>query len=289
MTPIDGLDPAALLVVTALTLVPAALFLWWGFRPLGARVDLWARARGVPMTDETRPYVTARLHRARRWRTVGFTLGWLVPYGHLWLTRSAYDRPSLGSLALVGYVLAALAAELLPRRRSVSGAAELSVREVERYLPTAALRWVQVVAAASVVVAAAYAGLPRRQVAGWPDPGWIALGTVVVLTLLVAAQTLPRLVVRHPQPFHTTDLLTADDALRSWSAHAVTGALLGTMLMILSRQVVQLGTGSDVQLLRWTGPVGGAVLFVLGIVAFQSLSGYDWRWQVSRRPVPAPR
>ncbi len=290
MTAIDGLDPTTLVVTTVFSLVPAILFLWWGFKPMGARIDVWAQARGVPLTDETRPSVTARLHRARRWRTVGFTLGWLAPYAHLWLTRSAFDQPSLGYLTLVGYVVAALCAELSsPRRSSTSGAAELSVRDVERYLPTAARKWVHVVAGASVAATAANALLPQRPAGGSPDAGGFALGTVVVLALLVAAEILPRIVVRHAQPFHSSDLLTADDALRSWSAHAVVGALLASMLFVLSRQVMQLGSESNLQLLRWTGPVTGALLFVLGIVAFQSLSGYDWRWHVSRRPERQPR
>lgn len=290
MTAIDGLDPTTLVVTTVFSFVPAILFLWWGFRPMGARTDVWARARSVLLTDETRPYVSARLRRAGRWRTVGFTLGWLAPYAHLWLTRSAFGQPSLGYLTLVGYVVAALGAELSsPRQSLASGAAELSVRDIERYLPTAARKWVHIVAVASVAATAAYGLLPQRPTGGSPDARGFALGTVVVLALLVAAEILPRLVVRHPQPFHSSGLLTADDALRSWSAHAVAGALLATMLVVLSRQVVQLGSESDVQLLRWTGPVTGALLLVLGVVAFQSLSGYDWRWRVSRRPEHQPR
>ena len=142
-------------------------------------------------------------------------------------------------------------------------------------------------AAASVAVTVAWMVLPMRH-----DPGLstaaVVAGSAFVCGLLLAAETLPRLVVDRRQPFHSPDLLAADDAVRSWSAHAVTGALLATMLLVLSGQVMELGSASDVQVLRWAGPPVGIVLFGLAIGSFQSLSGYDWRWRVSRQPmVPA--
>lgn len=51
------------------------------------------------------------------------------------------------------------------------------------------------------------------------------------------------------------------------------------MLLVLSGQVMELGSASDVQVLRWAGPPVGIVLFGLAIGSFQSLSGYDWRWR----------
>lgn len=61
------------------------------------------------------------------------------------------------------------------------------------------------------------------------------------------------------------------------------------MLLVVSGQVLQLGTTSDLQALRWTGPLTGILLAGVAIGTFQSMSGYDWRWRVVRRPAPQLR
>ena len=286
---IDGLDAAGLLVVTAAHLLPAALFLWWGFRLPAERTDRWAAARGVALTAEVRPYVADRLRRARRWRTVGFTLGWLGPYAHLWLTRSAYDGIDLPQLPIVGYVLFGLAAELLAVRRTPpSGVAALSARQLDSYLPRRARAWARWVAAGSIGVVVAAVTLPARQDEVF-TVGALLTGTVAVIGLLLVVEVLPRLVVGQRQPFTSPDLVAADDAMRSWSAHAVTGALLATMLLVVSGQVLQLGTTSELQGIRWTAPITGVLLVGVAIGTFQLLSGYGWRWRVVRGPVPGAR
>jgi hypothetical protein len=221
---IDGFDGAALLAASLYGLVPAALFLWWGFRPLGGRVDSWAAARGAPLTEETRPFVTAHLQRARRWRTVGFTLGWLAPYLLLLVTRSAYVQPGLNPLALMagGYLLGALGAELWAARNSrPSGAAVIDSRDPGRYLPARARLWVRGAAATAAALAVVNYALSGTVADGTVPDGWtLARSLLVALGLLVAAETLPRLAIRRRQPFVSEALLRADDAVRSWSVHA---------------------------------------------------------------------
>lgn len=286
---IDGLDGAALLATSLSTLVPAALFLWWGFRPLGRRVDSWAAARGAPLTEATRPFVTAHLQRARRWRTVGFTLGWLAPYLLLLVTRSAYDQPQTNPVALMagGYLLGALGAELWAARHSQpSGAAVIGSRGLGQYLPAQVRLWVVGAAAAAAALAVVNYALSGTVADGAAPDGWtLARHLLLVLGLLVAAETLPRLAIRRRQPFVSGALLRADDAVRSWSVHAMTGVLLALLLLTVAGQLFAMGAIMEPTVTRWTFYLLGLAAVALASGAFQHLSDYRWRWQV-RRGVP---
>ncbi len=283
---IDGFDGAALLAASLYALVPAGLFLWWGFRPLGRRVDAWAAARGVPLTEQTRPFLTAHLQRARRWRTVGFTLGWLTPYLLLWVTRSAYDQPEVNPLAVTagGYLVGALGAELWATRRSrPSGAAVIASRDLDCYVPARVMIWVRGAAAAAAVLAVVNFAVPGK-VAGntAPEPLLLARTVLVALVLVVAAEVLPRLAIRRRQPFVSAELLRADDAVRSWSAHAMTGVLLALLLLTVAGQLFSLGRVMEPTVTRWTFYLLSLAIVAVAIGAFQHLSDYCWRWQVRR-------
>ena len=283
---IDGFDWAALLAASLYALVPAGLFLWWGFRPLGRRVDAWAVARGVPLTEQTRPFLTAHLQRARRWRTVGFTLGWLTPYLLLWVTRSAYDQPEVNPLALTagGYLVGALGAELWATGRNrPSGAAVIASRDLDCYVPARVMIWVRGAAAAAALLAVvnfAVAGKVAGNTA--PEPLLLARTVLMVLVLVVAAEILPRLAIRRRQPFVSAELLRADDAVRSWSAHAMTGVLLALLLLTVAGQLFSLGSVMEPTVTRWTFYLLSLAIVAVAIGAFQHLSDYCWRWQVRR-------
>ncbi len=283
---IDGFDGAALLAASLYALVPAGLFLWWGFRSLGRRVDAWAAARGVPLTEHTRPFVTAHLQRSRRWRTVGFTLGWLTPYLLLWVTRSAYDQPEVNPLAVTagGYLLGALGAELWAARRNrPSGAAVIASRDLDCYVPARVMVWVRGAAAAAAVLAVVNFAVPGK-VAGnsAPEPLLLARTVLMALVLLVAAEVLPRLAIRRRQPFVSAELLRADDAVRSWSAHAMTGVLLALLLLTVAGQLFSLGRVMEPTVTRWTFYLLSLAIIAVASGAFQHLSDYCWRWQVRR-------
>lgn len=289
-TAIDGLNVGGLLVNTLLWLGPAIIALVVGFRPLGGRVDQWAEARDVPLTAETRPWVTRHLTRARRWRTVGFALGWSSAYVELWIVRSAHEAPEIvpGWFPVAGYLAGALVAELWAAfRTQPSGAAALTTRRIERYLPTEARRWTWLTAGASVALVPLYAVVPLRE-----DP-WViglerfALQTMVILALLAANEVVPRLIVRRRQVFHSPELLRADDALRSWSAHAVTGTFLACMLGALSVQTGEL-RWAEAKLVQWVAYPTSFGLMIIGYLAFRYLSSYDWRWRVPPGPSPSP-
>lgn len=277
---VDGLDTNGLLVAVAYWLVPVAVMLVVGLRPLGKRIDGWAEARGVPLTAETRPFVTAHLTRARRWRTIGLAVGWSVPAVEmLVIRRSAYEGTSMDWAFLAGYLLGALAAEVWAAHAThPTGAAVVNPRQVDDYLPLGARRWVRVVALGSVALIPLYAAVPERD--DWPSPSTagFALRTGLVLALLVGAEVLPRLIVRRRQAFHSGDLLTADDAVRSWSAHAVTGILLASMLLVVASQVLAFSSWEFRH--SWIAQIGTYGLMLTAIGTFQLLSSYDWRWRV---------
>lgn len=110
----------------------------------------------------------------------------------------------------------------------------------------------------------------------------MAMTSAVVLIGLIAAEVLPRLVVRRAQPYRSPALLVADDALRSWSAHAVVGALLASMLMLVSGQLWSLGGSSTLMLMSWVFQPSAFVVAVVALASVQLLSGYEWRWRVAR-------
>jgi hypothetical protein len=287
MSPIDGLDWDVFGIATAVGVGPAVLFLVFGFWPLGERVDAWARARGVPLTAETRPWITARLQRARRWRSVGAALGWLTAYVELWITRSAYETTSLVNAWTIvgGYLAGALAAELFTARSAPpSGAADLTPRRVDDYLPVGARWWARGLVVFSALVAAGLA------VADPPVSAFTTDGAVLpqrvfvfgVVGLLAAVEVLPRVVVRRRQPFHSGDLLLADDALRSWSAHVVAGALLVATFVVVANQLGHLhryDLPGEIRLVM-------IVLYVLLLSGawgtFRILTDYAKPWRVPR-------
>jgi hypothetical protein len=117
-----------------------------------------------------------------------------------------------------------------------------------------------------------------------PIDGLDAAGLVV--GLLAAYEVVPRLIVRRRQPFQHADPLRADDALRSWSAHAVTGVLLASMLGAMSIQVGEF-RWAELTMLRWFAVPVGFGLMLVAVGSFQLLSSYSWRWRVPTGPSPA--
>src|SRR5687767_4651037 len=88
----------------------AGFAIFKGFRPIV--VDRWALAHGLRLTPETRAFVTHRLNLGRRIRTIGFAIGWLVPYVELWVHRDlrVFDGPFSGVSGFafaIGYLAAA--------------------------------------------------------------------------------------------------------------------------------------------------------------------------------------
>jgi hypothetical protein len=182
----------------------------------------WARSYGLEITPVNERAVWRYLARSQRWRRVGFVLGWLAASG---LDRRD-GNDFLGSwwlLAGVGYSLGIVAAEATRHPRVESGAASLEPRHLDQYLPRW-LTWVPRVLTAAVVVAAVVA-LTGSRALTLSDPQILVLAAVAA-GVLAGAELIERAVVARRQPVSEPDLLAADDAMRTQSAHALAGAVI---------------------------------------------------------------
>lgn len=286
---IDGYDTAALVTAALITFGGAAAILAWGWwAPIAGRVERWAAARRVPLTDESEPYVSRRMRAARRWRCTGVAIAWTLPFGWQVLHRSAYARIDgwvVPGLALALYLAGAVAAEVIAARRLPTGGAAVDQREVTAYLPASLLRWPTRLAAASVVLAGS-AWLAGPVDDGRSLPAALQAGLAVVSVAVVApSRWLPRYIVSRRQPFVSSALIRADDGLRSWSAHACVAAVLSAQLLVISQQASglahQLATPS-----RWVLLALALASLAIAIGVVQVVSGPDWRWTV-RRDLPS--
>jgi hypothetical protein len=165
-----------------------------------------------------------------------------------------FDFPLLD--ALVGYLLGALLAEITVRRQKADvPTASLVPREVKDYLPFGLRATLRTTAGLALVLFLIYLVVPARARGTAVDalpPGIVVIP--MVLAILVGVEGLQRFIVRRPQPAVESDLLHADDAVRSASVHALAGAGIALELAIISVEVFGIGTIIDIQLLRWTFP-----------------------------------
>lgn len=285
---IDGYDTTTLVVGTVLFLGSATLIVGWGWLgPLHGRADRWATSRSVVLTDESRPYVMRRLRSARRWRTTAVAIAWVSPWAYQIARRSAYDSlDHAWAVLLGGYLLGVIGAELWAARRTPRGrGALLEPRDVNQYVTPSLFTWCRrsVIASAAVTSFASFAPVQDD-----PTTGWVwstrthAAWSVVAVGLLGAAHLLARLIVSRRQPYRGEGLTRADDALRSWSAHACVGACLGALLLIVSNQLWNIAAWSDWTLLRWSGAVTSFAIACTAIGTIQVTTGPDWRWTVRR-------
>ncbi|MFN2389910.1 MAG: hypothetical protein ABR575_09955 [Actinomycetota bacterium] len=264
-------------VEIVLIFVPVALFvaLGVGIARMARRdeADEWAGAHGLALSETTRPLVVGYLTRSRRFRLTGALVGLVVPFGT--------EIPGLEMIA--GYLIGALIAELTQDRLRAEGgmAASLSPRVLSDYVPA----YVTV-----ILRAAAVGGVALGSLLLWGPARASDLGPprVTALAAAVGAVALPpvielllKRVVARPQPAVSSELVRADDAIRSASLHAAAGAGIAVSLLLLGTVAFAAGVASDVQLARWTLPFVGLAASLTG-VAFWLHLGPDTPWRVRR-------
>jgi hypothetical protein len=284
--PGSGLVPDAWQVLAdgngVLFVVAAGTALTYALRPV-TRVGTaaWARRKGLPIEDASG--VGSELRRTRSWRTLPAVLGagiGIAPGAayNLAIAGDPSSRPSADAerllaatsvwpydpltLALVGYLLGVVAAELTRRWPATESppVARLDARVPAQYL-TRPARWIPTALAATTVVALLLARLGGTDEALWP-------GLLAAIAAAVAAGV-QRWVVRRPQRLTVEADLAVDDQLRSSAAHAVTGSV-GALLLVTTAGAI------DLVLRTWgldgTG-VGGVLGVVVAVVLFAGVWG----------------
>jgi hypothetical protein len=284
--------PAALAIILAVV-IPIELVR--AYRQDGKRVERWARAHGVALTDETRPVLARYLRNARVYRTWGGVAGAVLPSlieyaatGRVQVLGFGTDGTSapLGfGTIFVGYLVGGLAAEVALVRpvNRARRAASLTRRELTDYLPR------RVVLAQRGLAAAGSAGILGIGVAPFadgvsnPGPAGLAIGAALVLASAAGLEWIERWIVRRPQPYTSEPLIAADDAMRAQSIRAVAGAGLALLLLLCSGVALAL-QGSESSLLRATMVVPAGVCLILSLLAARDVGDGAWRVQRSAKP-----
>jgi hypothetical protein len=221
----------------------------------------WAEARGLPLTEENRGFVLTYVRRTRSLRLAGGLISYLGPVVYfVWTERTppGVFADTAWLWVLGGYLMGALVAEVtIPRPREEGDRqAALRPRELPAYLP-ARVTWSMWILAFIAIGLTPIYGLVPLRVQRVSDAAFFALGVAAVI-LAAGVEAFQRFIVRRAQPFISTDLLRADDVLRSASINALAAAGIGLILLILAYQVSTIGVSTDVQGLRWLGWAGFA-------------------------------
>lgn len=240
-------------------------------------VNAWARARSLALTDRSRELVDAHLRRGLRWRLGGavagifFSLGMTIP----------------GLEMLIGYLAGGIVAELTEARLSSSRrTATLSPRSVSAYVPREAIRFFRILSA-SVAVASGvlFLLLPAAAESAPSDGRGLLVVPVGVLLVILSVEVTLRYVAGRSQRGDPSDLVAADDALRSSSMHATLGAGIAISFLLLSAALSHIGAASSVTVVRWFA-LAGAVACVGAAVTSWLRYGHDTPWVVRRGGTP---
>ncbi|MFN2490582.1 MAG: hypothetical protein ABR529_12780 [Actinomycetota bacterium] len=245
----------------------------------------WAREMGVELTPRNEAFLRSYIARTRIMRVGGGLIGFFGPAVYSALAGEPPPWPVDFSLldALAGYLVGAVLAEVTVKRPTAKiPAASLVPRDLGGYLPPRLSTALRVSAAVALVLVPLYSVLPRRESLAGLDglpPAVILVPTILVI--LVGVELSQRYIVARSRPLVESDLVQADDAVRSASLHALAGAGIALELLIVSVELLGSATVSDIQLLRWTLPWIALVCFVSSLWSWMHVTRphkwHDWR------------
>lgn len=270
-------------LATFLLLALVAIRSHWRHRWVPER---WAPEVGLQLTPRSEGLIRSYINRTRVFRIAGGLIGFASPLIYSGYRQEPMPEP-LNSylLALAGYLVGALLAELTFKRpRPQRATATLAPRELPQYLPRGLSQALRAGAVLALALVGVYLLVPARE----PRVEVARLAGWVLLPVLVAmgVEMLQRYIVRRPQPLAETDLVAADDAIRSASVHALAGAGIGLQLLLLGDILHSIGFSTDVQVLRWTLPWMALICVGAAVGAWTDLTK-PYRWQVRRNVLQA--
>jgi hypothetical protein len=237
---------------------------------------VWAQQMDLQLTPRNEPIVRSYIARTRLLRFAGGLLGFFAPT--IYQVYAGVPPPvpvDFGLFdALLGYLLGAVIAELtIKRPKADEPSASLIPRDLSDYVPTRFITALRMSALVALVLVPLYRLLPARQnlvdLNDFP-PEIVILPTILLVGFGV--ELLQRYIVARSQPAVESDLVNADDAIRSASVHALAGAGIALELLIVSGQLLNLAVVSNLQLLRWTLPVLALLSFAIAIGSWVHLT-----------------
>ena len=286
---IDGFDGNGMIGVTVIYLGVTLIGIMraWGY-PSASALDGWMMGHGLSIKSPARTRIASYLRRTRWIRTIGFLVGWNVPFVWMWITRSAYRMNEVGSFWWVlGFALGILIAELARPRTDRGRSATLEPRRLEQYLPRFSRNDMRLLAGIVTVLAVLGAVLPPGEVMPIEPAevrnsvSWYIAMAAVAYGIIVGTRLLQEAIVRSRQSFDSLDETQADDAMRSTSVQGLAGLGYGGTLWVGAVMAWDLTLStSDI----FSGPLG-LISGALAMVGFGMLVGFprlNHRWTVRR-------
>lgn len=240
-----------------------------------ARVERFARRQSLPITVDNGPVVIDYLATTRRWRGTGLLL--VILTSGLYTGQQGQGAHVGFAAVFAGWFVGAVIAEWrVSSRRREEGkrVASLVPRRASDYLPTYVLLVVITAFVAVVALdvdAALRAGGTRDRI---ELVGWTA-ATVAILVLVVM---IARHVLTRTQLLAASDVLAADDAVRSRSLHVLAGSGLASAGYLLSGAGGVAGR-SEI----WTGVIWANFATTMGAIVVPLLGLFVATWPYSAR------
>lgn len=239
-SPITGFDWGGLLGAVALYGAPAIVALVLGFRSVSHRridsvVLAWGGAGSLSATSMVATYLT----RSRRFRAVGFAIGWSLPLALMILRGTAYPSESVvmrGLYPTIGLAIftgAIVGHEMTYRTRSAVRTASFERRDMRRYLPV----WMLATPLILGTVALCMAGLtlvvaePQQPML---DRAWAQVVSVTAMAAVLIVGYLALGAIAHRrQNLDSEEELSVDETGRAFGSEVVWRATVAVTLVTI--------------------------------------------------------
>jgi len=286
---IEGFDTNGLIVAWLLyggvTVFGILRATWY---PREQTLDCWMVDHGLRKDAPTRSLIASYLRRTRWIRTIGFILGWNVPFVWMWVARSAYRMDELGTYWwLIGFSAGIIIAEIV-RPHGSGRAVALEPRRLGQYLPgfTRVDGWI--IAGLAVLTAVAGSALPHETIR-LPDEYsptrhealWYWAFALAVIAILAATRIAQELIVRRRQSFDDLDEAQADDAMRSTSVQGLAGLGYGGPLWLVATMAWDLALTTD-RPISWFFALAAIALMFGGLGMLLGFPRLQAKWIVPR-------
>jgi hypothetical protein len=265
-----------------------AAIAFWGIR----RVDPtdaanWAQKYGLVLSAPSVRKIERYLGWTRRWRMAGAFLGVLAFGKWILLDRMDYPRPGIAPwliLAVAGYLAGAMLAEITIHgmhgvEQPEVSAASLRERRPDMYVSKSAITVLWSVPVLCIALLLAYFLVADQ---GHIDSrvGIVAAAAFGGLALAMVVRRLMLHVVLRPQPAMSDELQQVDNAMRSWSLHAIVGSAVALALILLSVATSELQSALEARYQH-------SRVDLISIVTLGSLAVAAVSWFIFSRPHPA--
>ena len=279
---ISGFGLGGILIMHVMWLVPVGIAIYRSIiRPSDHRLETWMNARGLHPDGSEREFIEPHLYLTRWVRSVGFIVGWSVPFVEIWVARSAYVQTSNGEAAVIaGYALGVVLGELLAPRRA-RRVTSIEPRHISQYVPRSGkwAYWLWLFPSALALYGTTRNVEYFRPIV--PYEVFLFAGPAILLAGGIAI----RWIVQRPQPATSAAHIRADDALRASAAQAILGCVYAGVILTWQAVIRQLGYAEPPLPTGWIGQLLGISAFFATFAAIGVLLAFtadEVRWVVPR-------